>query len=193
MGLAYVHPNALNHSWDLKQGAPLKNPRAQHQGYVTAIITGALAAGAPWCTTWAAQLLSVSAWCQVAILSGYEHKRVARWAHSAIQRTYACTPHTSEKTAGYIHQHIKFFPRQRCCDVWAILQWLQTHAFWKGSQYSSWCLPERFSPNGITGAWCHDLSAVCKLWDMSRCDCPHCAPLNPLSLLPVPPLHVVCV
>ena len=124
MGLAYVHPNALSHSWDLKQGAPLKNPRAQHQGYVTAIITGALAAGAPWCTTWAGQLLSVSAWCQVAILSGYEHKRVARWA-----RTYACTPHTSEKTAGYIHQHIKFFPRQRCCHVWAILQWPQTHAF----------------------------------------------------------------
>ena len=60
IGLAYVHPNALSHTWDLKQGAPLKNPRAQHQGYVTAIITGALAGGAPWCTTWAGQLLSVS-------------------------------------------------------------------------------------------------------------------------------------
>ena len=92
-GLACVHPNALNHSWDLKQGAPLKNPRAQHQGYVTAIITGALAAGAPWCTTWAGQLLSVSAWCQVAILSGYEHKCVARWAHSTSVHMHARHTH----------------------------------------------------------------------------------------------------
>ena len=103
---------------------------------------------------------------------------------------YACTPHTSEKTAGYVHQHIKFFPRRQCCHVWAILQWLQTHAFWKGSQYSSCCLPERFSPNGITGAWCQDWSAVCQLWDMSCCDCPHCSLLNPS---PAPSHSMLCV
>ena len=71
MGLAYIHPNALGPSWDLKQAPPPpKNPRAQHQGYVTAIFTGALAAGAPWCTTWAGQLPTVSAWCQVAFSPG---------------------------------------------------------------------------------------------------------------------------
>ena len=58
---------------------------------------------AVWCTTWAGQILSISARCQVAVLFGYPHEKVARWAHSAIQRAYSITRHSSEKTAGYIH------------------------------------------------------------------------------------------
>ena len=64
-GLAYLHPNALTASWELKQGAPLKSPDSQHTGYISGIITGALAASNPWCNSWGGQLLSISAWCQV--------------------------------------------------------------------------------------------------------------------------------
>ena len=154
-GFAYLHPNALTQTWDLKQGPPPKTPRCQHAGYVPATLTRALAASVPWCQSWGAQLLSISAWCQVAILSGYDRKVTARWAHIAIQRAYSVTPHASEKTAGFVHQQIKFFPRRRCCHLSAVLRWLKKHAFWKGPQYSSWTLLERLSPNGVKGGMVH--------------------------------------
>ena len=89
--------------------APLKSTVAQHVGYITAIFRGALAASVPWCTPRAGQIRSISAWCQVAVLSGCNHKKVAGWAHSAMQRAYAVTPLALEKTAGDIHQQINFF------------------------------------------------------------------------------------
>ena len=162
-GLAYLHPNALTQAWKLKQGPPFKTPKCQHARYVPRILTGALAASVPWCQTWGAQLLSIFAWCQVAILSAYARKATVRWAHNAIQRAYSVTPLASEKTAGFIHRQIKQFPRQRCCHVPAILKWLKKHPFWKGPQCSSWVLPERLSPNGVTGAWCNDVLALIHL------------------------------
>ena len=120
--MAYLHPNALTPDWELKQGAPMKSPESQHLGYISAIFTRALAASNPWCNTWAGQLLSISAWCQVAVLSGYKHKRVARWAHATIQKAYGASPHLTEKTAEFIHQNIKHSPRPRCCHIVAVLR-----------------------------------------------------------------------
>ena len=51
-GLVYLHPNALTASWELKQGEPLKLPDSQHAGYISRILTGALAASNPWCNSW---------------------------------------------------------------------------------------------------------------------------------------------
>ena len=128
-GLAYPHPNAVTQACKLQQDPCLKTPKCQHAGYVPAILTGTLAASVPRCQTWGAQVLSIFACCQVAIMSG------ARWAHSAIQWASSMTPHASDDTAGYIHQQIQHFPRQRCCHVVAILKWLKKHAFRKRSQY----------------------------------------------------------
>ena len=140
-GMAYLHPYSLDHNWNLKQGPPLKSPLAQHPGYVSSIITGALAASNPWCLTWASQLLSVGAWCQVAVLSGYDSKQGTMWAHSAITKTYSVTPHASQDTGGFVHQQIQFFPHRRCCHVSAVLHWLLKNAYWRGSQYFVWELP----------------------------------------------------
>ena len=107
-GLAYLHPNALTPNWELKQGAPLKSLEPQHAGYISAILTGALAASNPWCNTWAGQLLSTNAWCQVAVPSGYEHKRVAP---AAIQKAYGASPHLAEHS-----------PRPRYCHIAAVLR-----------------------------------------------------------------------
>ena len=68
---------------------------------------------------WLGQSLSIRAWCQVAVPSGYGKKKVARWVHRALQKAYAANPHMSEKSAGFVHQNIKHFPRPRC----ATLQW----------------------------------------------------------------------
>uniref|UniRef100_A0A7S4G253 Uncharacterized protein n=1 Tax=Eutreptiella gymnastica TaxID=73025 RepID=A0A7S4G253_9EUGL len=58
-----------------------------------------LASSNPWCATWAGQLLSARAWCQVAVLCGYDKKHVARSMHSEIQRAYGDSIHDSTKTA----------------------------------------------------------------------------------------------
>ena len=60
----------------------------------------------------------------VAVLARYSHKRVARWAHAAVQKACGTRPHMAEKTAGFVHQNIKHFPRLRCCHLfgWLILQ-----------------------------------------------------------------------
>ena len=89
----------------------------QHAGYVMAIFAGALAANVPWCTTWAAQFLSVNGWCQVAV----EHKRVARWAHNAIQQAYTITPMLLKKWlvsfTNKIFPELALLPRRNCPTV----------------------------------------------------------------------------
>ena len=89
-----------------------------------------------------------------------------------------------KKTAAFLHQQIKFFPRQRCCHVAAVLPWLTEHTFWRAHQYSAWRLPEQLSPNGITGAWCEDLRALVHLWSKSVDECSPCS---------VPLFMTVCV
>ena len=190
-GLAYPHPNAVTQAWKLQQGPRLKTPKCQHAEYVPTLLTGTLAASVSWCQTWGAQLLSSSACCQVAIRSGYNKKATARWAHGGIQRAYSMTPHASYKTAGYIHQQIQHFPRQSCCHVSTTLKRLKNHGFWKGSQYSSWILPKRLSPNGVTGAWCNDVPARCYIYRIPpRVNPPPPSPLNRA----LSPMHdCVCV
>ena len=122
-----------------------------HTGYVGTIFTVALAASVMWCTTWSAQQLGINVWCQVAMLFGYDKKRVAQWAHNAVQRGYATTTHAGQKTTGFIHENITFFLRLRCCHVAAVLRWLAKHAFWKGNVYCAWYSPERVPPMASQG------------------------------------------
>ena len=56
-------------------------------------------------------------------------------------------------------------PLPRRYHVAKVLSHLQQHAIWRGEAYSTWVIPERASPNGITRAWCYDLG---KLRDMHQ-------------------------
>ena len=164
-GLAYLHPNALTASWELKQGAPLKSPDSRHTWYISGILSGAMAASNPWCNSWGGQLLSISASCQVGVLSGYSHKRVARWAHAAVQKAYGASPHVAEKTTGLVHQNIKHSPRPRCCHVAAVLAWLKTCFLERGPIFLM------VSSREVTGCWCDDVPALLKLWRVRSESC----------------------
>ena len=118
------------------------------------------ARSAPWCETCVAELLSAVLWCQVAFLSGYGRKHVARSMHSAVQRVYGDTVHGSDLTATYVHHTVPPFPLPRCCHVLRVLKHIQGHAHWKGEAYSTWTIPEKASPKRVTGAWCHDFQAL---------------------------------
>ena len=64
---------------------------------------------------------------------------------------------------GFVHQNIRHFYRPWCCYVDAVLRWLPRHANGKRRHYSSWHLPQKYSPNGISGAWCDDLAILVEL------------------------------
>eukprot|EP00670_Eutreptiella_braarudii_P003792 CAMPEP_0174295076 /NCGR_PEP_ID=MMETSP0809-20121228/43625_1 /TAXON_ID=73025 ORGANISM="Eutreptiella gymnastica-like, Strain CCMP1594" /NCGR_SAMPLE_ID=MMETSP0809 /ASSEMBLY_ACC=CAM_ASM_000658 /LENGTH=50 /DNA_ID=CAMNT_0015397049 /DNA_START=50 /DNA_END=199 /DNA_ORIENTATION=+ len=46
------------------------------------------------------------AWCQVAVLCGYDRKHVSRSMHSAVQWVYGDTTYDSAMTATYVHQTV---------------------------------------------------------------------------------------
>ena len=86
-------------------------------GYLKSIFSSVLTSSNPWCATWVGQLLSAIAWCQVAVLCGYDRKHVVRSMHSAIQRAYGDSIHDSTKTAAYVYQTVALLPLLRCCHL----------------------------------------------------------------------------
>ena len=109
---------------------------------------------------WAGQLLSAMAWCQVAVLCGYDRKHVSRSMHSAVQWVYGDTTYDSAMTATYVHQTVALLPLARCCHLRRVCTHIQGHVHWKGDAYSTWVIPEKASPNSITGAWCQDFNIL---------------------------------
>ena len=87
MGLAYIHPNALGPSWDLKQ-APPPPPPEKPPDTTPGVCHGHLYRGPRCRGTVVYHMGGAAPHCQCmvsgGIFSGYEHKRVSRWAHSAI-------------------------------------------------------------------------------------------------------------
>ena len=125
---------------------------------------------------WAAELLSVAAWLQVSLLSGYNKKQVARAGHSAIIRAVSTSSHGHSHVVKYLYSILPHLPMPHCCHITFCAAWLQQHAHWAGPSYNSWYLTPELSPNGATGSRCSDwpLLPVHALTRQpeSRC-CPH--------------------
>ena len=90
---AYIQPSSLTPQWDLKLGPPWVSPHTAHPKYLHGIFTGVLSNSQPWAKSHLAQLLSVAAWCQVAVLSGYSQRDTRHAMHSAIVCSYATSDH----------------------------------------------------------------------------------------------------
>ena len=104
-GLAYLHPSALSSTWSLKSAPPLLSPACAYPAYLPGIMTGALSNARPWATTWAGELLSLSAWLQISLLSGYALPQVTRAAHSVVTRGLSTSPndHTAATSTRFAH------------------------------------------------------------------------------------------
>ena len=149
---------------------------------VPGIMTGALSNTRPWATTWAGELLSLSAWLQIALLSGYALPQVTRAAHSAVTRGLSTSPNDHTATVRYLYTIRPLLPRPHCCHLTLCAAWLRRHAHWAGDSYSSWQLDPSLSPDGTTGFWCED-------WDILHF---HAAKVRP-SNHDCPPWESVCV
>jgi hypothetical protein len=155
-GLAYLHSSALTTTWDLRGATPLITPNSSYPAYLPGILIGVLTSARPWCHTWTGELLSVSAWLHVSLLSGYTVKQTARDAHSAITTALATSSHSHSQTVNFMNSILPHLPMAHCCHVSFCAAWLQKCAHWAGPSYSSWCLPPQLSPNGVTGSRCSD-------------------------------------
>ena len=181
-GLAYLHPSALSSTWSLKSAPPLLSPARAYPAYLPGIMTGALSNARPWATTWAGELLSLSAWLQIALLSGYALPQVTRAAHSAITRGLSTSPNDHTATTRYLYTVRHLLPMPHCCHLTLCAAWLRRHAHWAGDSYSSWHLDPPLSPDGTTGFWCGD-------WEILHL---HAAKVKP-SNHDCPPWETMCV
>ena len=145
---AYIQPSSLTPHWELKLGPPLVSPRSAHPKYLHGIFTGVLSNSQPWAKSHLAQLLSVAAWCQVAVLSGYSQRDTRRAMHSAIVRSYATSDHDYTRTVAYMHQVVLRVPQPRCCHLHQALQCVKRHGVWAHHSYASWRLPHHVSVDG---------------------------------------------
>ena len=102
-GMAQLQHSSLTPQWTLNVGPSLYTPGTQPTSYLTSIFSRVLASSIPWCATYGGQLLLAMAWCQVAVLYGYERKHVSRSMQSTIQRVYGGTTHDSTKIVAYVH------------------------------------------------------------------------------------------
>ena len=156
MGVADLQPSALDSAWNLKSRPPLLSPPLAYLAYLAGIVTGALSNARHWCHTWAGEMLSLGAWLQIALLSGYQHKQVARAAHSAVTRALATSPNTLAQTVRFMYSLLPHLPMPHCCHLTFCAGWIRRQAHWAGDKYSNWFLPLSLSPNGISGDWCSD-------------------------------------
>ena len=134
---AHIQPSSLTPQWDLKLGPPLVSPRSAHPKYLHGIFTGVLSNSRPWAKSHLAQLLSVAAWCQVAVLCGYTQRDTRRAMHSAIVRSYATSDHDFMRTVAYMHQVVLRVPQPCCCHLHQALQWVKHHGIASPTTYPS--------------------------------------------------------
>ena len=143
-GLAYLHSSALTTTWDLRGATPLITPNSSYPAYLPGILIGVLTSARPWCHTWTGELLSVSAWLHVSLLSGYTVKQTARDAHSAITTALATSSHSHSQTVNFMNSILPHLPMAHCCHVSFCAAWLQNP--WPTAAMS------RFAPRGSRNA-----------------------------------------
>ena len=83
-------------------------------------------------------MLSLGTWLQIALLSGYQEKQVARAAHSAVTRALATSPNTPAQTLRFMYSLLPHLPMPHCCHLTFCAAWICHQAHWAGDKYSSW-------------------------------------------------------
>ena len=164
-GSAYTHPSTLDSLWGLKVGPTLLSCNLSYHSYLPCLLIGVLSNSPRWCQTWAGELLIVSAWMQVAVLSGYPLRAVLRATHSAVVRGLSTGPQDFNSTVRFMYYIAPHLPLPHCCAVSRCavsqcLQWLKKHAIWRGPDCSSWSLPTGLRPGAVSGAWCSDFPSL---------------------------------
>ena len=137
--LDFVQPGSLNSQWALKLGPPLISPHAAYSKYLNRIFTGVLCNAQPWCRSPVCQMMSVAAWCQFVILSGYHPKLIRRAMHSAIVCNSATTHHDATKCVSFLNHILPKLPMHRCCHIKIALRWIRGNRFLTNNQYAT-CL-----------------------------------------------------
>ena len=59
-------------------------------------------------------------------------------------------------------------PLKKCCHIQRVPRYIEHRAFWTGSSYSIWRLPEAVVHSRITGAWCSDVEVLQEVYDRAR-------------------------
>ena len=113
-----------------------------------------------WTTSWLGQLMSASAWMQVARLSGFKWESAIRALHKAVHRAYQTSPHAVSVTVKYLYHVTRNMPESRCVVVAKIGTWLRKHAYWQRGSYSSQILPPDLAVQGINGARNDDFQCI---------------------------------
>ena len=121
-----------------------------------------------WAATLAGELLSLSAWLQISLLSGYSKKATTRAAHSAIPRALSTSPNDYTRTVQYLYTIRDHLPMPHCCHLTFVHTWLTQRAHWMGRLYSSWILAPELSLDGTRGFWCWDWSTLSAQVDVVR-------------------------
>ena len=96
--LFYAQPSGLTSTWHLKYTVTLQTPQSKAHKHISNIIVGAVLNVQPFLHTWISCLLSITAWAQMACLSGYSRSTVLRALHSAVPRIISRTPWDVDNT-----------------------------------------------------------------------------------------------
>ena len=136
--LAHAHPNASNAIWQLKFGGPLQSFWATIGRRTTNVFRSALSNALPFVHSWGSFLLSVTAWMQLAFLSGYPTLAVRASAIEAVHRVRAKTHWDFSMSVQWIPYISSHLPQSVSDTISDLLAWLHRHTVWWGCFYASW-------------------------------------------------------
>ena len=160
MGLAFVEPSALTATWQLRLGPTLLSLDIAYKGYLGSIFTGVLKNGIHWTCLWIAEIFSVAAWLQVALLCGYRHEQAMRAMHKGLHRAYVTSQHDTRATIKAVYSLSYHIPHPPCAIAHRLEIWLQKHAHWNGTRYAAWQLQPEYVIQDITGDWGDDFECL---------------------------------
>ena len=140
-GTVYVHPSAVNTSWQLKQGAPLQSPWAVTETSLSNLFTGVLMNCRPFLSGWSEYLMSVAAWLQISILCGHDRNTAVRACQKAMQRFLSYSPHDVTISQRWVVYVSRCMPCTKEVARGRLWEWLKQHAIWDGQRYASWHIP----------------------------------------------------
>ena len=154
--LIYTQPSGLTNTWCLKYSVTLQSPWARDYKHVASIIVSAVLNVQPFLHSWLGVLISITAWCQISLLSGYPRSAVLRALHSAVPRIVSRTPWDVEATQAWTVHILYSLPSTRDTIFYRLRQWLQGHGLWSGAAYASWHVPHTGPCSETCADWCYD-------------------------------------
>ena len=155
--VAHAHPNALHDVWRLKHGAPLQSFWATSTRRTTDVFLSALSNTLPFLRSWGSSLISVAAWMQLAVLSGYPTLAVRASATTAVHRVLAKTSWDVPLSTGWEAFISVRLPQSFPDTIADLLTWLQRSAVWQGACYALWHISHLGTCSDICADWSRDI------------------------------------